>query len=130
MVSTDKVSKKLQSKSRVVVEEVKIICKALDAKKAITPRVLEMSELVDYTDYFVIASGETSRHTQSLADYVIEEASKAGFSPHHTEGYRVGEWILIDFGDLVVHIFQEEKRKFYDLERLWRDAPEVTKEFL
>jgi ribosome-associated protein len=75
------------------------------------------------TDYFVICSGNSDRHVRAIADGVVEEMAKRGIRPWHVEGYSARKWILIDFVDVVVHIFNEETRRFYSLETLWGDAP-------
>ena len=86
--------------------------------------VLDVHELTLIADYFVIASGANQRHVKSLADRLIDGP---GFSrrPNHVEGYALGRWILLDYGDVVVHVFLDEERSFYGLERLWGDAPEL-----
>ena len=89
------------------------------------PVVLDMRALVDYTDYFLILSGESNVQVRAIADAVEEDLEKAGIAPWHVEGREDGRWVLLDYSDLVVHVFLEEAREFYDLERLWGDAPRV-----
>lgn len=95
-------------------------------KKADDIVILDMRQLTDYTDYFIICTASSERAAKTIADTILDSASVPGVGRHHTEGYREGEWILIDLGDIVVHIFQATKRAFYDLERLWGDAPRLT----
>jgi ribosome-associated protein len=105
----------------------KQIVDAALAKKADDVLVLDLRGLCQFTDYFVICHGSTSRQTSAIAD-AIEESLRADGSrkPKHVEGRRVGDWILLDFIDVVVHVFVEDRREFYGLERLWGDAPRVT----
>ena len=97
---------------------------ALDGNKAQDVIVLDVRGLCDATDYFVIASGTSDTHVRSLAERVIEEMGKAGQRPHHVEGLSGGRWVLLDFVDLVVHVFHPSLREFYQLEGLWSDAPQ------
>ena len=92
---------------------------ALD-KKAQDAVVLELKEICSFTDYFLICTGTSTRHNQSIADNVAETLKRRGVRPLHIEGYSEGEWILLDYVDFVVHIFSGRSREFYDLERLWR----------
>ena len=96
---------------------------ACQDKKAEELAVLELGKHSGaFTDYFVICSGTNSRQIQAIADAVGERLGKLGLLALHVEGYQQGEWVLLDYVDLVVHIFSEKARKFYDLERLWRSA--------
>lgn len=97
---------------------------ALD-KKAEDIQVLDLTTLGSITDYFVVCSGRSSRQTQAIADRIQEVLREAGVRPGHVEGYASGEWILMDYVDFVVHIFTEEKRAYYALEKLWSDAPRI-----
>jgi ribosome-associated protein len=110
---------------REIFDQVKSAVRAADDKKAQNILVLRLSAITEFTDYFVICTGNSSRQTQAIADEVIEHLKASGVRPLNTEGYKNAEWILIDFGAFVVHIFTEESRRFYDLERLWRDAERV-----
>jgi len=92
---------------------------ALD-KKAQDPIVIELNGICSFTDYFLIATGTSTRHNQTIADNIEEELKREGVRPLHIEGYSEGEWILLDYVDFVVHIFSARAREFYDLERLWR----------
>jgi ribosome-associated protein len=98
---------------------------ALD-KKALEPVLLDVSEQSTYTDYILVLSGRSDRHVQAVADAVAEVLKKQrGLTPLGVEGNRDGQWALLDFGDLVVHVFYHPVRDFYDLEGLWIDAPRV-----
>ncbi|HEY6233385.1 MAG TPA: ribosome silencing factor [Pyrinomonadaceae bacterium] len=94
-------------------------------KKAINLVVLDLREIASFTDYFVIASGANERQVQAISDAVVETLKAAGTPVTRVEGYKSAEWILLDHGDFVVHIFNEKARAFYDLERLWREAKRV-----
>jgi ribosome-associated protein len=100
---------------------------ALD-KKASDVVILDLRKATDFTDYFVLASGTNQKQIVAIADAVLETMRGLGVKPTHVEGYPRGEWILLDFQDLVVHVFTEKTRAFYDLERLWGGATrqEVT----
>ncbi len=101
-------------------EELKqVVIDALDDLKAVNPVILSVTELTDVMDYLVIASGTSNRHVKSLADNVSMEAKKRGMRPLGVEGEDAGEWVLVDFGDVVVHVMLPATRDFYDLERLW-----------
>ena len=104
------------------------ICTALHAaseKKAIEPVVLDLREIASFTDYFVICSGANERQVQAISDEVSETLKKAGEPAIRVEGYKTAEWILLDYGDFVVHVFEQKARKFFDLERLWRESKRV-----
>ena len=92
---------------------------ALEDLKAVDPVVLDVRELSSVMDWLIVASGTSSRHVKSLANNVIMKARQQGVRPLGVEGERVAEWVLVDFGDVVVHIMQPAARSFYDLERLW-----------
>lgn len=106
-------------------EMVKLAVTALEDKKAVDIRVLDIEEISTIADYFIIASGANRNQVQAMADQVEETLGKAGFEPKSVEGYRNANWILLDYGDVVLHIFDEENRLFYDLERIWRDGTQV-----
>ena len=97
----------------------------LDKHKAEDIRVLGVSGITSIADYFLLASGGSANQVKSLSDYVEEELAKMGKTPIRTEGYATGDWITLDYGDVLVHVFRRETRDFYDLERLWVDATEV-----
>jgi len=94
-------------------------------KKAIDTVVLDLREIASFTDYFVITSGANERQVQAISDEVFETLKKARMPAARVEGYKTAEWILLDFGDFVFHVFDEKARKFYDLERLWRESKRV-----
>lgn len=105
------------------------ICIALNAaseKKALEPVVLDLREIASFTDYFIITSGTNARQVQAIADAVVEQLKKQGTRAARMEGYNTGEWVLVDYGDFIVHVFASQAREFYDLERLWRDAARVS----
>ena len=104
-------------------KEIALECvRALDAKKGRDIKLLETGELTTLADYFVICSATSTTQIKALADVCEKTLKDAGEPPHHVEGHRGGTWILLDFSSVVVHIFNEEAREFYDLERLWSDA--------
>jgi ribosome-associated protein len=103
----------------------KLAVKALEDKKAEGILVLDIREVSILADYFVIANGTNIHQIQALADHVQEELHKAGFSLKAMEGYRRAGWILMDYTDIVLHIFSKEDRSFYDLEHIWRDGKPV-----
>lgn len=108
------------------VEDLAMLCAAAALqKKAQDLVVLDVSQLAGYTDYFIIASGRSTRQAQAIAENVARACKKAGRPPSGEEGLREGRWALLDFGDVVVHIFHEPVRQFYDLDALWADAPRV-----
>lgn len=120
----------LSPEDQSILEQVRIAVRAADEKKALHPLVLRLTALTEFTDYFIICTGNSTRQTQAIADEVTEQLKNLKVRPLHTEGYNTGEWILIDYGAFVVHIFTEQSRLFYDLERLWRDAERVEIEGL
>ena len=101
---------------------------ALDDLKAVEPVVLDVRSLSSVMDYLIVASGTSSRHVKSLADNVLMKAKAPGVRPLGVEGERAGEWVLVDFGDVVVHVMQPAARSFYDLERLWSVQAEQPQE--
>ncbi len=107
-------------------QQVALVLAAAESKKAEDIAVLQLpKESSAFTDFFVVCSGANQRQVQAIADEVDERLSKAGFEPNHREGYQLGEWILLDYVDFVVHIFNETARKYYDLERLWKSAKKL-----
>jgi ribosome-associated protein len=108
-------------------ERVRLALHAASEKKAHDLVVLDLREVASFTDYFVIASGTNVRQVQAIADEVQEQLRKRlGVKPARVEGYKSAEWILLDYGDFIFHVFEEKSRRFYDLERLWRDAARVA----
>ena len=106
-------------------ESIKTALAAASDKKALAPVVLDLRELASFTDYFVITSGTNQRQVQAIADEVEARLKQAGTRPARIEGYKTAEWVLLDYGDFIVHVFDEKARRFYDLERLWRDAARI-----
>jgi ribosome-associated protein len=102
-----------------------IALRAAEAKKASGLRILDLREVTTFADFFLVCSGTNQRQNQAIWDEVAQQMKKAGEAPISVEGYENGEWILGDFGDVIVHVFSEEKREYYQLERLWRDAKDV-----
>lgn len=105
---------------------VKIAYQALDEKKGEDIKIINLEGISVLADYFIIANGTNSNQVQALVDNVEEELHKAGYSLKQREGYSNGNWVLLDFGDVIVHIFDRENRLFYDLERIWRDGKEIA----
>lgn len=99
-----------------------LACKALDEKKGRDIKVIDIHEVTVLADYFVIASAANANQVQAMMDSVEEQLGRAGFSPKQVEGSSNSNWVLMDYGDVIVHIFDEENRLFYDLERIWRDG--------
>lgn len=108
----------------------KMICSALEDKKGEDIKIINISEISVMADYFIIASGTNRSQVQAMADNVEEILGKAGCEPKQIEGYRSGNWILLDYRDVIVHIFDRENRLFYDLERIWRDGNSISVEEL
>jgi ribosome-associated protein len=106
-----------------------VVSAALDLK-AVDLRVLHLEPVTDFTDYFLVCSGTSARQVEAIARAVDERLRGDRVRPLHIEGQGKGTWILLDYGDFVVHIFDEERRSHYALERLWGDAPDVTEEFV
>lgn len=101
------------------------LAKALDSKKGIDITVLRTGDLTTLADYFVICSGTSNTQIKALSDACEKAMDEAGEPAHHVEGHRDGTWVLLDFSTVIVHVFTDEARKFYDLERLWADAEQV-----
>lgn len=106
-------------------EMLKVIIDALQDKKAEDIRVIDISNVSVIADYFVIASGSNTNQIQAMVDNVEEEMFKAGFDDPKVEGYNTVSWILLDYNDVIVHVFSEDDRAFYNIERIWRDGNEV-----
>lgn len=103
----------------------KLAIQALEDKKAEDIRIIDISQVSVIADYFIIASGTNRSQIQTLCDNVQETLGRAGYPERQTEGYQTANWILLDFGDLIVHIFDRENRRLYDLERIWRDGRQM-----
>lgn len=111
-------------------EMTKIVVNALEEKKGEDIQVIDISRISILGDYFIIASGSNRSQIQAMANEVEEKMHKAGFSLKQMEGYDNANWVLMDFRDVIVHIFDNENRLFYDLERIWRDGVKVNLEEL
>ncbi|MDD3279602.1 MAG: ribosome silencing factor [Lachnospiraceae bacterium] len=111
-------------------EMTKLAIDALEEKKANDIKIIDIEHISTLADYFIIASGTNRNQVQAMADSVEEALAKAGMEPKQIEGYQNANWILMDYGDIVIHIFDEENRLFYDLERIWRDGKLIEKEAL
>ena len=103
-------------------EMVKLAVKALEDKKGEDIKIIDIQNVSVLADYFIIARGANPNQVQAMADNVEEELFKAGFEARQVEGYNTANWILMDYNDIIVHIFSREDRLFYDLERIWRDG--------
>lgn len=101
------------------------IAHLLHEKKALDIKILELKDLTIITDYFVICSAENTIQVKALTEYVEETMDSEGFTPYGIEGFFYAHWVLIDYGDVIVHIFLEDTRRYYDLERFWLDAPRI-----
>ena len=105
-----------------------LVCRALDEKKGRDIKVIDIHDVSVIADYFVIASASNQNQVQAMVDNVEEQLGRAGFEPKQVEGVRNSSWILMDYGDVIVHVFDEENRLFYDLERIWRDGKTLDME--
>lgn len=107
-------------------ETVKLAIHCASEKKALNMTALDLREIASFTEFFVITSGTNQRQVQAISDEIEEQLKKQlATRPIRIEGYNTAEWILMDYGDFVFHIFEQKAREFYDLERLWRDAKKV-----
>lgn len=103
----------------------RLACEALNEKKAQDIKAIDIEGVTVIADYFIIASGTNKNQVQALADNVEETLGKAGFAVKQIEGYNTANWVLLDFGDVIVHVFDSENRLFYDIERIWRDGKSI-----
>ena len=108
----------------------RIAYKALEEKMAEEINVIDISGVTVLADYFLIANGKNPNHVQALVDQVEEALGRAGYVERQIEGYQTANWVLLDYKDIVVHIFSQEDRRFYDLERIWRNGTFLGKEAL
>lgn len=112
-------------------EKLSTIVKALDSKRAEDIRIIEIGDLTIVADYFVIANGTSSTQTKALAEEVEFKMGQLGVEPNRTEGYQGATWVVLDYGDIIVHVFYKEIRDHYNLERLWSDGKDIdVKQFL
>lgn len=107
------------------IDKVKLCLKTIKERKAIEPVLLHVENLTSVTDYFLITSGNSTRQVQAITRHLQKTLREAGFRPYGTEGEQEGHWVLMDYGDVVIHIFYQPLRELYDLEGLWIEAPEV-----
>ena len=103
-------------------EIAKLAYQSIDEKKGIDIKIIDISKISVIADYFIIAGGSNTRQIQTIADNIEEKLGKAGITPKSTEGYHTSNWILMDYRDVIIHIFNQEDRLFYDLERIWMDG--------
>lgn len=106
-------------------DAVRIAAHAASEKKATELVLLDLRDIASFTEFFLICTGASARQVQAISNAIEDTLRKDGKRPLHIEGYSSAEWILLDYGDFIVHIFSPASRRFYDLERLWRDAPRV-----
>lgn len=104
-------------------QALRLVTEALVDRKAVDPVVLDLRGLSSATDYFVIVSGTSDAHVRGMAEHLLATLAPEGIEPHHVEGLTQGRWVLLDYVDFVVHVFHPQLREFYQLERLWGDAP-------
>ena len=103
-----------------------LLClKIIKERKAINPALIDVGKQTAFTDYFLIASGNSSRQVQAISRHLTRRMREEGFRPYGTEGEQEGRWVLLDYGDVVIHVFHDPVRTFYDLEGLWVEAPRV-----
>lgn len=113
-----------------MIDALKIALSAADDKKARDILALDISRIASFASYFLFCTGDSSRQMQAIADEIQKKMKESGILASHVEGYQNSEWILLDYFDLVVHVFSKEAREFYDLERLWRDGKKLDTEKL
>jgi ribosome-associated protein len=123
--SANKQPRSRPAKTLETEDAVTIAARAASDKKATDLVVLDLRKAASFTEYFLICTGASTRQVQAVSNAVEEALLKSGKRPLHIEGYSSTEWILLDYGDFIVHVFGPASRQFYDLERLWRDAPRV-----
>lgn len=111
-------------------ELAKEAAKKLNEKKGMDIRIIRVNDISSLADYFVFATGTSNTHVNALEDELEFHLKQIGVTPHHIEGYRSNSWVLVDYGNVIVHIFTDESRKYYDLDRLWQDGEEIDTSFL
>ena len=111
-------------------EIARLVIDALEDKKAEDIKVIDISQLTVIADYFIIAGGSNRSQIQALSDNVAEKLGRVGHPLKQMEGYDTANWVLMDFGDVIVHVFDKENRLLYDLERIWRDGRQIAREDL
>lgn len=115
-----------QSNNEQILNLVKAAVQSLDEHKAEDVHVLKVSDITSLADYFILATGNSTTHVRALVDYLDTDLSKRNFKPSRTEGYQTSVWTVLDYDSVVIHVFSEDTRRFYDLERLWQDAETVS----
>lgn len=105
-----------------VFQKLKKVVFAIDDKLGKDLKVLDIHGISSIADYFIIASGSNKNHVQSIVDNIEELLREEGYSPKQVEGYHSASWILLDYGDVIIHIFDDENRSFYDMDRMWKDG--------
>ena len=105
--------------------KLELVKRLLDEKKAVEVEVIELGGRTLIADYFVVCTGTSNIHMKAIADALVVDGKKLGLVKHHMEGYTPAKWILVDFGDVIVHIFSEEERRYYDIESLWKQTAAV-----
>ncbi|HHU73733.1 MAG TPA: ribosome silencing factor [Clostridiales bacterium] len=111
-------------------EMARLAYEALEDKKGEDIQIIDIKDISSIADYFIIANGSNSSQVDALVDSVMERLSRNGYEPKRVEGVRSASWILMDYGDVVVHVFSKEERLFYNLERIWRDGRTINREEL
>jgi len=106
-------------------DKAQLCIRLIQERKAVNPVLFQVGALTSIADYFVVASGHSTRQVQAITGHLTRKMREAGFRPYGTEGERDGNWVLLDYGDVVIHIFYEPFREYYDLEGLWVDAPRI-----
>ncbi|HYQ61574.1 MAG TPA: ribosome silencing factor [Desulfatiglandales bacterium] len=107
------------------IDKARLCLEIIQERKAIDPVLMEVGRLTSFTDYFLVASGASSRQVQAISQHMARRLREEGFRPFGIEGEQEGHWVLMDYGDVVIHIFYQPVREFYDLEGLWTEAPRV-----
>lgn len=111
-------------------EIAKVAYEALEDKKGESIKIIDIADISVVADYFMITGGTNKNQVQALVDNVTDELGKLGVNPKHIEGYSTANWILLDYGDVIIHVFNQEDRLFYDLERIWKDGKSISLEEL
>ena len=104
----------------------KLVIEAATDRKATEIVILDLRSHTDFTDFFLICSGNSKTQVKAIADSILEKARGSSFKAYSVEGHSMGRWVILDMGDMIVHVFQKDTRAFYDLEHLWGDVPVVT----
>ncbi len=106
--------------------EIQLAARCASDKKGVELKILDLRPIVSFTDFFLLVTGSNQRQVQAIADEISEQLKRQNRTrPNRIEGYTSAEWVLLDYGDFIVHVFDTDAREFYDLERLWRDAQQV-----